>query len=301
MLFDNLNLKRVVLENKLFTNKGISLSVLRLDQVHPVISGNKLFKLHYFLEDAIASSHKTVITFGGAYSNHLSATAYACKISGVKSIGIVRGEEAEKLSHTLLQCKADGMLLRFVSREEYSKKDTKNFHDLLTKEFGEHILIPEGGFHPMGAKGASLIMDHVPQDTTHICCGMGTATTSAGLMLKKKPSQYIIGISALKGISDFEKNISTLTSNQADLSQLNIFHDYHFGGYAKRTPELISFMNNLYEQYNLPIDFVYTGKMMYAVIDQIKKDYFPLGSKILCIHTGGLQGNLSLPAGTLFF
>lgn len=301
MLFDNFKIKIDVLEDKLFQNKGISVSVLRLDQLHPVISGNKLFKLHYFLEDALASSHKTIITFGGAYSNHLSATAYACKKSGLKSIGIVRGEEAEMLSHTLQQCKADGMILKFVSREEYNKKETKNFHKLLTEEFGEHILIPEGGFDSLGAKGASLIIDHIPKDTTHICCAMGTATTIAGLMLKKELTQKILGVSALKGIHDFENNISLLTSNQADLNQLTIIHDHHFGGYAKKKPELISFMNHLYEQYNLPTDFVYTAKMMYAVIDIIKKDHFPRGSKILCIHTGGLQGNLSLPPGALFF
>ena len=194
MLFDNLKIKIDVLEDKLFNDKGISVSVLRLDQVHSIISGNKLFKLHYFLEDTLASSHKTIITFGGAYSNHLSATAYACKISGLKSIGIVRGEEPETLSHTLHQCKADGMMLRFISREEYDKKETKNFHELLTEEFGEHILIPEGGFHPLGAKGASLITDHVHEDATHICCAMGTATTVAGLMLKKRAFQNIIGV-----------------------------------------------------------------------------------------------------------
>ncbi len=301
MIFDNSNVKIEILKDKVFDEKGITVSVLRLDQIHPVISGNKLFKLHYFLEEAVVSTHKTIITFGGAYSNHLAATAYAGKVSGLKTIGIVRGEDATVLSHTLEQCRNNGMHLKFVSREIYDSKAEKEFIQKLKIEFGESILIPEGGFDTKGAKGASLIMDLIPETTTHICCAAGTATTLAGLMLKCKTEQTIIGVPVLKGMKDLEERILFLTANQIDLAKLKILDAYHFGGYAKKTPELISFMNRLYEQFKLPTDFVYTAKMMNAITDCIKENMFPPGSNIVCLHTGGLQGNLSLPDGSLFF
>ncbi|UEG49134.1 pyridoxal-phosphate dependent enzyme [Ferruginibacter lapsinanis] len=302
MLLNSENIILERLENDLFVRKQIKLSVLRLDKIHPVISGNKLFKLHYFLQEANNSTHKTIITFGGPYSNHLSATAYACKLSGLKSIGIVRGEKPQQLSHTLQQCIADGMHLHFISRELYAQKKALSFAQRLTMQFGEHILIPEGGYHPLGAKGASMIIQFLANsNATHICSAIGTATTIAGLLLGCKANQQIIGVSVLKGMTNIQEDISAIINTTSDLKQLTILNDYHFGGYAKKTPELISFMNDLYDQYQLPTDFVYTGKLMYGIIDSIKKDIFKPGSDIVCVHTGGLQGNVSLPSGTLIF
>ncbi|MDB5222808.1 MAG: hypothetical protein JWN83_1475 [Chitinophagaceae bacterium] len=288
------------IENEFIAEKKISLSVLRLDKIHPEISGNKFFKLYYFLEQAI-TEQKKIITFGGAYSNHLAATAGACKEFGLNCIGIVRGEEPKNISHTLLFCKKQGMHLEFISREKYNRKDGEDFKIELTDKFGDHILIPEGGYSIKGAEGAALISNlYQSTDFDYICCAAGTATTLSGLIKSSTPSQKIIGFNALKDLANFEARIQFLLSSHVD-KNYSLINDFHFGGYAKKTSELISFINKFYEAFAIPTDFVYTAKMMYGVFELIKRNYFPAGSKIICIHTGGLQGNLSLPAGTLNF
>ena len=302
MLFDISNAVTEILQEDIFEEKQLSVSVLRLDKVHPVVSGNKLFKLHYFLQEAIKSGHKTILTFGGTYSNHLSATAYACSLLGLKSIAVVRGEKPAAPSHTLLQCLNDGMQLKFISRQQFAKSDDAEFINTLKEEFGDCIIIPEGGYHPLGAKGAALIMDIIKdKEYTHICTAMGTATTLAGLLITANTNQKIVGISVLKGMTDIYERINYLTECKSTPENCEIMNNYHFGGYAKKTTELIEFMNQCWQQHQLPLDFVYTAKMMYAVTDSIKNGYFPAGSNILCLHTGGLQGNLSLPANTLMF
>lgn len=301
MLFDNSNIKVDHLENQLLDQLGIELFVLRLDLIHPIISGNKLFKLFYFLQHAEKFPHKHIITFGGAYSNHLVATAYACKLKGLKSIGIVRGERPMILSHSLQNCLEYGMQLKFVSRQEYDQKEDGIFQDNLLKEFGEVVIIPEGGYSSLGAKGAALIMDHIDESTTHICCALGTATTVAGLLSAQKKEQQIIAVPVLKGLNDIHKRIAHLLPDTKHENVLQIADHYHFGGYAKYSTELIAFMNDLYNKYQLPTDFVYTAKMFFAVFDMLNKKQFPTGSKIVCIHTGGLQGNLSLPVNSLIF
>lgn len=301
MLLDFTNITTEHLHNDLIESKGISLSVLRLDKIHPIISGNKLFKLYYFLEAAKNTPGAPVITFGGAYSNHLVATAFACKKYGIASVGIVRGEEPANLSHTLANCIGYGMQLKFISREQYALKDSDHFKAYLKELFGHCIIIPEGGFSAPGAEGASMIMDLINEDTTHICSAVGTATTIAGLIKKSKDDQKIVAIPVLKGMADITERINYLLQDNTMLNKLHTESGYHFGGYAKSNPALFGFMNTLFEQHHLPTDFVYTGKMMYAVFDLIKKDFFDPGSKILCLHTGGLQGNLSLQKGVLTF
>ncbi len=301
MLFNILNAPVEVLQDELFLQKKVSVSVLRLDKIHPVVSGNKLFKLHYFLQGAVTSVHKTILTFGGAWSNHLVATAYACNISGLKSIGIVRGKKPGILSPTLQQCISYGMQLKFISREVYAAKEEQHFINELKNEFGEYIIIPEGGYHPLGAKGAALIEETINANNyTHICTCTGTATTLAGLLINSN-GQQIISVPALKGMIDIENRISYLCGSNFKKDNLQIFNDYHFGGYAKKTTELISFMNYLWQQHQLPTDFVYTAKLFFAIYDKIKNNYFEEKSDILCLHTGGLQGNKSLPANTLLF
>lgn len=301
ILFEENELEFNELTGPLFTEKKISLSIARLDKIHPVISGNKLFKLHYFLAESLKQEHKPILTFGGAYSNHLAATAHACKIAGIRSIGIIRGEKPANLSHTLKQCAANGMELHFISRTEYSNKDSANFISQLTDNFGDCIIIPEGGYHPLGANGASLIMNKLKaKHATHICTAIGTATTAAGLLMNTAANETIIGIPVLKQMNNIEDRISWLCGNR-HFNNLLIFDDYHFGGYAKKTNELIGFMNNFFTQYKIPTDFVYTAKMLYAVMDKIRAGYFAEGSNIICLHTGGLQGNDSLPASTLVF
>jgi D-cysteine desulfhydrase len=301
MLFEETPIHCTVIENEITRARQCTLLVARFDEVHPVISGNKLYKLYYFLQEALASNHKTILTFGGAYSNHLAATAFACRQAGLRSIGIVRGERPAVLSHTLQQCIELEMELQFVSRTEYAvMSDGANVNNLKDM-FGECLVVPEGGYHPNGAKGASRMMHtiNIP-NPTHICTALGTATTLAGLLLNEKKSAQVIAVPVLKNMTDIEKRLHYLGAS-ADINRLTTWDEYHFGGYAKKNNELIHFMNQLYSAHKIPTDFVYTGKMMYAVMDKLQKGYFKKGSTILCIHTGGLQGNLSLPPRTLVF
>ena len=192
------------------------------------------------------------------------------------------------------------MQLEFISRSSYQKINTEEFHNSLTKKYGDHTLIPEGGFSQKGAKGAKLITDHFnSKNFTHICCAIGTATTFAGLIMGCECEAKLTGFSVLKNLNDIDARLKELKVDPAKKYSFN--GDYHFGGYAKKTAELIAFMNTFYKDTKIPLDFVYTGKMMFGVYDLINKNYFPSGSNILCIHTGGLQGNESLPGGTLNF
>ncbi len=290
------------LQNELFTQKQVTLSVLRLDKIDPILSGNKLFKLHCFLQQAKEQNKNTIVTFGGAYSNHLAATAYACKLHNLQAIGIIRGEKSATLSHTLQHCIKNNMQLQFISREEYDKKETSQFLGTLQNQYKNSILIPEGGFSSLGSKGAGLIMDVFNvRNYTHICLAVGTATTLGGIVQNASTSQQIIAIPVLKGFTDLEERLYTLTHKKYKPTQLTTWSEYHFGGYAKKTTPLLNFMNECWVKYQLPLDFVYTAKAFYGVIDKIKNDYFAPSSNILFIHTGGLQGNLSLPANTLLF
>ena len=194
------------------------------------------------------------------------------------------------------------MELKFVTRQEYAMKEEPSFIDSLQKEYGECMVIPEGAYHPKGARGAALIMDLIGgSEFTHICTAIGTATTIAGLMMAEKKDQTILGIPVLKGLTDIHERIQFLTGNTSNTENLTILSNYHFGGYAKKNDALIHFMNRCRHQFELPLDFVYTAKMFFGVMDSIEHDFFPSGSKILCLHTGGLQGNNSLPGSSLLF
>lgn len=302
MLFDISLISIDTLAQDLFAQKQVSVDVLRLDKVHPVVSGNKLFKLHYFLEEVMTSNHRTLLTFGGAYSNHLVATAFACQLAGINCIGIVRGEEPFPLSDTLQECRALGMQLKFISRESYAKKEEPAFPEALEKEFGPFLLVPEGGYHPTGARGAALIMDLLSAGGySHICTAVGTATTLAGLLLAAAPQQTIIAFPVLKNFTDTDKRMEYLLGDRSKINQLQVLGQYHFGGYAKKNQLLIDFMNQCWQSFQLPLDFVYTAKMLYGLFDAIKNDHFPKGSRVICLHTGGLQGNRSLAVDSLSY
>ena len=192
------------------------------------------------------------------------------------------------------------MKLYFISRSEYKNIETPTFLTQMRQKFGEHILIPEGGYSKKGAEGAALIYKYCEgKKFTHVCVAVGTATTFAGIVKASEEDTKVIGISALKNMTDFEKRMKFLVGDIP--KNYSFINDYHFGGYAKKNDELISFINKFYIDYKIPLDFVYTGKMMFGIVDLIKQDYFPEGAKILCIHTGGLQGNKSLLDGTLNF
>jgi 1-aminocyclopropane-1-carboxylate deaminase len=275
-----------------------TIDVLRLDEIHPVVSGNKWFKLKNYLFEAIANNKKTILTFGGPYSNHIVATAAASQYYKLKSIGIIRGERPKILSHTLQQALSYDMELYFISRNDYKEKVIPG-EVLSSLDPNTVYIVNEGGYGKMGMLGAMEILEELnSNDYTHIIAAVGTGTMLSGIISAAHPDQKIIGIPVLKDDS-LELKIKALLPMERQRFQL-IF-DYHFGGYAKTSPELIQFMNNWYNQSGIPTDFVYTGKLFFAANDLLKKDFFPKGSKILIIHSGGLQGNLSLPQGTLIF
>lgn len=282
-----------------FLLKDLKIDILRLDKIHPVVSGNKWFKLKYYFEDARKKNYNTVLTFGGAWSNHIIATAYISKCFNFHTIGVIRGERPLKLSHTLLDAIDRGMTLEFINRGLYSRKNDDSFKKILEEKFGHVYFIPEGGAGIPGIKGSKEILNLTETECySHIICCIGTGTMYAGLVDSSLPEQEVIGIPVLKGIKFFPEQI---TENQQKKDNCKIIYDYHFGGYAKKTGELIQFMNNFYLQTGIPTDFVYTGKLIFALSDLVSKNYFPAGSKILAIHSGGLQGNGSLPEGTLLF
>jgi 1-aminocyclopropane-1-carboxylate deaminase len=282
------------------TSFPLTMDVLRLDLLHPVVSGNKWFKLKEYINAAKAEAKNTLLTFGGAYSNHLVATAAAAQRNGLKSIGIVRGEEAKTPSHTLLAANDFGMHLYFVSREAYRNKTIPPEID---RVYGvkDILEIPEGGYGNLGAQGAGdILLQKETHSYSHILCAVGTGTTLAGLASASGPQQKIIGVPVLKNAFSLQQEIQNLLPTEKH----NVFDlrwDYHFGGYAKHTNDLFNFMNAFYGQTKIPTDFVYTGKAFFAAFDLQKKKYFPPGSKLLLVHTGGLQGNASLKKGTLIF
>jgi len=283
--------------------KGIEADVLRLDKIHPIVSGNKWFKLKNYLWEASQKDHKTIITFGGAYSNHIIATAFAAKQAGFTAIGIIRGEESPQSSYTLQLAREFGMKLQFVTRNKYQeiRESVTDYEELLQKFPGAYI-IPEGGFGKPGIKGSEDILQLVQKDKySHILCAVGTGTMYIGLANAMKQGQYIVGIPVLKGVTELPAKFQPLLNEAEKISYCDIQYGYHFGGYAKRKPELIDFMNSFYSITGIPTDFVYTGKLFYAMTDLIEKNYFDSGSKLLIIHSGGLQGNLSLSPGTLNF
>lgn len=301
MLFEYSELEIDILKSPGFIEKEVIVMLARLDKLHPVVSGNKMFKLHYFIRESVRQGNKPVITFGGAWSNHLVASAYACSVYGIPCTGVVRGEKPSQFSQTLQDAEHYGMELHFVTRSDYQEMDLKKICEQISKDPEKHIIIPEGGFHPMGAEGGALIMNHILKvKATHICTAVGTATTLAGLLKNSTNNERIIAVPVLKNMTDIKDRLTSLGCSE-QLERLSIFENYHFGGYAKKNEHLIRFMNECFNRYHIPTDFVYTAKMLYAVTEKIKQGFFAPGSVVLCLHTGGLQGNKSLPPGTLVF
>ncbi len=264
--------------------KNIEVFMKREDVIHPFVSGNKFRKLKYNLLQAKAENHKKLLTFGGAFSNHIAAVAFAGKENGFETIGIIRGEELEdKISEnpTLKFAQNCGMKFKFISREDYRLKDSEVFHD----EFGGFYLLPEGGTNSLAVKGCEEILNPEDSQFDFVCCAVGTGGTISGIINSTLPNQKVLGFPALKG--GFLKNeISNFVRN----GNWELIADYHFGGYAKVSEELIAFINRFSEKYKVPLDPVYTGKMVFGVINLLEKGYFAENSKILIIHTGGLQG-----------
>jgi 1-aminocyclopropane-1-carboxylate deaminase len=279
-------------------NSNISLSIRREDLIHPFISGNKYRKLKYNLVQAKAENQDTLLTFGGAFSNHIAAAAYAGKEYGFKTIGIIRGDELEsKISRnpTLKFAQECGMQFKFITRDNYRHKTEADFIENLKLQFGNFYYVPEGGTNEFAVKGCEEILTKEDAEYDFVCTAVGTGGTISGIINSSLPHQKILGFPALKG--DFlNEDIRKFARNK----NWELITDYHFGGYGKVNPELVAFINKFYAENQIPLDPIYTGKMVFGVIDLINKKFFPENSKILLIHTGGIQGiagmNLKLKA-----
>ncbi len=304
-----------LLEDALFDSHGVRVYVKRDDLIHPSVQGNKWRKLKYNLLKIKELNVSTLLTFGGAFSNHIHATAAAGQLFGINTIGIIRGERTALLSNTLIFAENHGMKLHFVSREEYKNKLALT--DALIDRFGDVYVLPEGGTNDLAVVGSTEIVKEINQqifprpDFLTVACGTGG--TIAGMIKATNENQTIIGFAVLNG-NFLHKDVSNIINLKGDLAISNkkndesfkkndvnahnqsneanwsINTDYHFGGYAKSSPELIEFINRFKAFYGIPLDPVYTGKMFFGLFDLIKKGYFPRGSTIVAVHTGGLQG-----------
>lgn len=282
------------------TIDGVGLWIKREDKIHPDVSGNKWRKLKYYLEDFKKSGKSSILTFGGAFSNHLAATAAIGRILGIPTRAIVRGEEVES-NPTLDFCRRNKMEIEAISRKKYDIKDDPEFLEAMRINLPDVYIIPEGGKGAHGVMGCTEILDDVDKDFDHICCAAGTATTLTGLMASGYSSNFI-GFPAVRAngflekavnrqLFDFHQSFSTKETEQKVVNgDLTVEEKYHFGGYGKMKPELVQFMNRFYAEYGIPLDPVYTSKMMFGILEMIRESHFAKGDKILAIHSGGLQG-----------
>ena len=281
----------MVIPNQLLhydAERGIEIAIKREDLIHPFVSGNKYRKLKYNLIQATALGHNSLLTFGGAYSNHIAAVAFAGKEQRFRTIGIIRGDElgGQVASNPTLQFAKDcGMELLFVTREQYRLKQDPDFQQQLSAQFGDFYLIPEGGTNRLAVKGCEEILTETDAQFDYICCAVGTGGTIAGIINSALPQQKVLGFPALRG-----GFLNNEICNFAPEGNWELINDYHFGGYAKVTADLIEFINKCYKNSKIPLDPVYTAKMAFGVIDLLEKGFFPKNSKILLIHTGGIQG-----------
>lgn len=274
------------IQDTLLTKAGVRLLIKREDLNHPFVSGNKWWKLKYNLAEAIHRGNKTILTYGGSFSNHIVATAAAAAETGLKSVGIIRGEETLPLNPVLSFASRNGMQLRYISREAYRQKSTASDH---LKKFNDYYLIPEGGSNALAVKGVIEFAKKLAVDYNYLCCAVGTGGTLAGLIEGVDVNKNVIGFPVLKDAAYLINEIKTLSEKSRTSSNWKLIHDYHFGGYAKKNPQLLAFIEMFKMNHQIPLEFVYTGKMMAGIFDLVSKGFFRKGSTILSVHSGGLS------------
>lgn len=313
MQFEPMNIPLQAINDAVTKSHGIRLFILRTDLNHPHISGNKLFKLKYNLLEAEKNGIKTLLTFGGAFSNHISATAAAGKEYGFNTIGIIRGEAYPELNPTLQFAVECGMELHYVSRILYRNK--KELYEYVNQQFSQErfYLIPEGGSNDLGVLGCKEITGYINTDFDYVCSPCGTGATIAGIIMSLKGNQKAIGFQILKAEGYIKNEVEEWLKKQPAIATASDFigseigtdsaiaqnnrsinEDYHFGGYAKNQTELTGFINWFEQTNHVPLDFIYTGKMMFGIYDMIGKGFFKKGETIVAVHTGGLQGNAGM-------
>ncbi|GAX35990.1 1-aminocyclopropane-1-carboxylate deaminase/D-cysteine desulfhydrase [Nodularia sp. NIES-3585] len=290
------------IENEISRRAGVELSVLRLDSMHPLVNGNKWFKLKYNLLEAQQQNFTTLLTFGGAYSNHIFATAAAGNLFGFRTIGVIRGEQRLPLNPTLSFAVQQGMQVVYLNRETYRQKHTQELHEDLRQRFGDVFIIPEGGSNLNGVRGCTEIVSDA-EEFDFICLACGTGTTLAGIALALNQKKRVIGFPVLKKGEFLAQEIDNLLNNYLDSglpapkytsAPWELKCDYHFGGYAKVNDKLLIFSKECNQKHGISLDYVYTVKMFYGVMDLIQSKFFKKGDRLLLVHTGGLQGNLGM-------
>lgn len=282
----------VRIHDPILDKSGIELCMKREDLVDQYISGNKFRKLKYNLMEARIQGYDTLLSFGGAYSNHIHALAYAGLINNFKTIGIIRGEMTLPLNPTLMDARTFGMKLIYVSRANYRDKEHPAYMEKLIKDFGKFYLVPEGGSNANAVRGCTEIINESVLEFDHLCCAVGTGGTLAGIIAGMNNNKNILGFPVLKNGGFLRDTITQLLTDYTTkcFDNWDLMLNYHFGGYAKFDQSLVSFINQFKNLHNIPLDPVYTGKLMYGIYDIVEKGFFRKGDRILAIHTGGLQG-----------
>lgn len=283
--------------SKIFEENNLKVTTLRLDLLHPKINGNKWYKLKYNVSRARTLQKKTLLSFGGAYSNHIRALATVGKLYNFQTIGLIRGEEYQPLNPVLQHAVNQGMKLKYISREAYRKKTNPNFIEELKQQFGDFYLLPEGGTNALAIKGSSEIIEDVYEEYDYVCCPVGTGGTMAGLVVGMEGIGKVLGVSVLKGGDFLNQEVENYLKlydefneglTKSNFNNWEILTDYHFGGYAKSTAELKDFIIEFQEEFKIPLEFVYSGKLFFAIWDWIQKGNFKENSSILIVHTGGI-------------
>lgn len=271
---------------------NITIDLVRDDLLHPMIAGNKWWKLKHALIHAAEQEKGTLVTFGGAYSNHLLAVAAAGYLFGFKTVGIVRGEESRSLNPVLSLAKQWGMHLEGISRDRYRRIHEPDFLRPIEDRWSPCVILPEGGSGPLAVNGAKEMVERLTMPFDYLCCPVGTGGTLAGMVAGAKKGVKVLGFSALKGGDFLEKDVTRLLGDHAiEAEHWSIETNFHFGGYAKSTPALRAFCQSFEQSQNVELDFVYTGKMMFGLIDLVKQDVFPTGTRIAAWHTGNACGH----------
>jgi 1-aminocyclopropane-1-carboxylate deaminase len=278
----------IKINDSFLENHQVSLWIKRDDLLHPVISGNKWRKLKYNLNEALSLNKDTIISMGGAYSNHLHALAFAGKSIGLKTVGIIRGDRPSVLTPTLQDMEDWGMTLRFISRSEFREYRYYKSQDDLPEIQANQYWLPEGGANKLALKGIGELVGEIntPYDTLCVACGTGATLT--GLINSVSGQVSVLGFAALKNAHFLKSDVQSLLSKECN--NWEIIHDYHFGGFAKQTTNLTVFMQEFEQKTLIPLDPVYTGKMLFGLYDLIANGYFKPGQRIIAVHTGGLQG-----------
>ena len=303
--FDTKNSVLIEVQEPLFKERNVQLVIKRDDLIHDEVSGNKWRKLKYNILKCADRKHEGILTFGGAYSNHLLATAYACSVLGLKSVGIVRGDELnEKSNKTLERCHSLGMKLVFVSREEYNLRKEKFYKDELAGDYSNFWMVPEGGANYYGVLGCQELLGEIDIEFDEVFVAQGTTTTSAGIALSLPPNSRLNVVPVLKGFNSKMEMKSLLISSGYEqefveecISEVRVVDEYHFGGYGKYSDDLLSFIRAFYTRHKIKLDPIYTGKVMFGLYDMIEKGELD-GKRILFIHTGGIQGSAGVEANT---